>query len=272
DGVVCEFQTKIVFEDAENRYEAIQAFCRKLSEKYAKKGEHPAQAAQMREKKAAAPSARELAGYECRLDSLPLACAVQDGSLLSFDLTKTASTVILYDDIHMRAKDWVLSAIRRAYPDPILLEDTAKTEQNVAAIDGIWAEMRRRGAAGQESMKRGEPVPDFERLVVHVRHPSKITPTLPDVQRVQLVAMIQTLSPAYHITFVIEENVSEMNVMLSGICLKTAVPFSQGIVLTTDISAYLAFADEVEFSGRAAAPRGFLVQDGQATLGEMIER
>lgn len=283
DGVVCEFQTEMVFEDAENRFEAIQTFCRGLSSvkrtaaqpdlqrpvdlndrSYKTEIKQPGTAALHQTPR------QWTADLAYSPDSVPVAADIPSGEPITFDFTAKAATVLVYDDAHKRDRDSVLSAFRRACPNLHPLE--GNPEEVEASIDALWEEMLRRAKEGGEAKRQGLPLPAFKPLYFHLKNPSQLTPNLPDTPRVRLAKLVEKLTPNYRIHFLIEENSEHLDMMMAGICLEAALPFSQGIVLTTDVTAYVLFEEGIAFEGKARKGRGFLVSSAQATLADIPEQ
>lgn len=298
NGVVCEFQTDIVFEESENTYEAIQQFCDALTAEYAEKPETPVEQPleesqrtqddeKLREqntpKEFSVPDKRRASATDVKktitrksipqedfvLSALPLAYHKRSGELLTFDLTQSAKTIIVYDDVHIRQRDSLVKAVCRT--NRVSAAWSAGMDNLEEQIENLWDEMLERSRIGGAEKQAGRPVPDFEPIVILVHEPSAITDILPEMQRVHMCSMIQKLTPAYHIFFIIFENMKNFNILTQQKCLSGAIPFSQGIALTADATAHVLFEEEVDFSGNARTPYGFLVQNGNAVLGEINE-
>lgn len=262
DGSVCEFQTGMVFEDADNVYEAIRRFCAEMADKWAAEdsgaGQTPADQA--------APAREQVFIPE----AVPIARSGEEE--ICWDLTASAVTLVCHDDLHARQRAGVLEAFCRAMPaDGRIIRLGSDPARITAAVDELWDLMKRRGAAGMAAKQAGQPMPQFPPVLVMVEEPGMVTDVAAEADRVRLVAMIRQLTPAYRIWFVLDVNHCHLTQLVQERCLNRLFPLDRGILLTAQKGARILFPEETVFSGRADIPYGYIIGGGSARLAEMNE-
>lgn len=262
DGTVCEFQTGMVFEDADNVYEAIRSFCARMAEKWAQ----PTPAGEEEQAgKADAASKRVFVP-----EAVPIARSGE--TEICWDLTASAVTLVCHDELHERQREGVLEAFRRAVPaDGRIIRLDNDPVQITAVVNELWDLMKRRSAAGLAARQAGQEMPEFPPVLVLVKEPSLITDAAAEADRVRLVAMIRQLTRAYRIWFVLDVRESCLAQLIQEKCLNKLFPVDRGILLTARQGARILFTEGTDFSGRADAPYGYIIDAGSARLGEICE-
>lgn len=258
DGTVCEFQTEMIFDGAESVYESIRRFCREMDQKWTGAAAEPEQEAMQ--------SPQEETGLVYALDAVPVARG------MSWDLTADTFTLVCHDDLHAAQTDTLLRAIRRCVPDEgRLMEITADAAQIHSSVEELWAMMKARAELGLAAREAGRPIPLFEPVVIILHDPARITDTAAEEDRVHLAAMIRKLKPSYRMFFVLLSHQHSLWQLTQPKCLNGIFPVARGLVLDTDRGARSLFREDIDFRGSAAAPWGFLVEDGTARLAEFYD-
>ena len=282
NGTVCEFQTNLVFEDAENVYEAIQHFCIEIQKKWScvadsesisedetgegngseedvSQGEEPVQP--------------QLPEADFILESVPIGVSDTKGAIVSYDITKSTSTMLMYDDAHRGQKAAVLAAIKKAIPENgVLYKLSGDIEQISEKIEYLWDVMQERAREGILAKESGKAVPYYDPIIILVDSPVYITEHVDELVRVHLVGMITKLTPAYHMFFVICENQKNLTELITGKCLGLLFPVADGLLLASDRSTYILFDEAVQFDNTVRAPYGYVIQGKAAEIVKIAEK
>lgn len=270
NGTVCEFQTKLVFEDADNVYEAIQRYCMELETKWNKSTlninlESSANTTVMEEQEDIVQTVDKqvnlISNVEYRLDAVPVGIDEENG-IKTYDITGTTSTIIIYEDARNDQKQFVVEAVKASLPSNgtvILLN--ADNENVSDKVNELWIEMQERAKKGVSAKSEGLPIPDYDPILILVDDPSEITETVDEITRVHLISMITKLTPAYHMYFVISEKQRNINSLIQGKCLGLLFPVIDGMLFSTDRGAHVLFDDTVEFKTNARSPYGYIIQN-----------
>lgn len=281
NGTVCEFQTQLVFEDADNVYEAIQRFCMEIEAKWNKSKpninlESSVTNTVVEECETTVQSSEAqvdlILDAEYRLDAVPVGVD-EKNNIKTYDITGTTSTIIVYENARNNQKLSVVEAIKASLPPNgtvILLN--ADNENVSDKVDELWSEMQERGRQGVATKNAGLPIPDYDSILILVDNPSEITETADEITRVHLVSMITKLTPAYHMYFVISENQKNINSLIQGKCLGLLFPVADGMLFSTDKGVHVLFDDTVEFKTTARSPYGYIVQNKNVDVVKITER
>ena len=261
NGTICEFQTDIVFEEADNTYEAIKRFCEE------KDGiEHAVEYETAYEEQKNAVD--ELA---YALNSIPVAKAEISGKPIYYDLTGSATSLIIYDDSHRKQYAQICSSIKKSITEDIqVMELSSDMKDLEKKIGKLWEIMRERGKIGVAANEKGEPVPVFQTVLVFVNEPISIIDTITEEARVKLVSLIIHLSVTYRMFFVVAEKQSEQMNLINGKYFGNTYQAKSGILLTHDANAHILFDDDISFRGTARAPYGHIIRNHESILGEII--
>ena len=281
NGTVCEFQTRLVFEDADNVYEAIQNYCTELETKWNRnklnislESSENTTALEGQEEIVQTADVQEdlIPNAEYKLDAVPVGID-EKNSIKTYNITGTTSTMIVYEDARYNQKQSVVEAIKASLPSNgtvILLNNDNENVSN--RVDELWAEMQERARLGVAAKDEGLPIPNYDPILILVDNPSEITEAVDEITRVHLVSMITKLTPAYHMYFVISENQRNINSLIQGKCLGLLFPVTDGMLFSTDKGAHVLFDDTVEFRTTARSPYGYIIQNKNVDVVKIIER
>lgn len=271
NGIVCEFQTAIVFEDSDNTYEAIQQFCE--IKKYSGNAADSLENEQIK-----TAEERESVGankyIEYKLNAIPVAKAKEDRQIIKYNLSEKLVTLVIYDEEHMKQLESLDWAVRLSVKDNAQLfelkpEDGRLPEQ----INQLWQIIVQRGMDGAAAKEKGEPIPVFPTIVVSIHEPSRITDVVDEEERQKLVAMIINKSKGYQIRCVLWEKQEHIFDMMQGKCLSLLEDIRDGILLSTNKSAYAPFSEELNLGEQEIprSPYGLIIQNYLIQLGEILE-
>ncbi len=282
NGTVCEFQTKLVFEDAENVYEAIQHFCVEVQNKWKRtKVEDGKEQIEEKDgrisddvKGTARTKEKEfLKDIPCKLEAVPIGRSDQDGEMVVFDITERASCILIYDDAHVEQKLAILETIKQALPEKNnLYELNGEVAVVSDKIESLWDIMKERGKEGMAAKEAGKPIPDFAPILVVVDAPVEITEQMDENTRAHLVSMIIKLTPAYHMYFVVCENQNNVPELMQGKCLSLLFPVKDGLLLSSDRSTHVLFDESIEFQSSVRPPYGYIIRNGKSVAVKIMER
>ena len=189
------------------------------------------------------------------------------GELIPYDLTQVVSTTILYDDSHSEQKNTIVESIQKSIPqNGSRIELNAEDENITGIISSLWDMMQKRAKEGVAAKEAGRGLPDFPRIVIFVYYPTRITDLVDETSRIHLVAMISKLSLGYHMHFVIIENQKNIIELIQGKCLGLLYPVIDGVLLSTDKSAYILFHEDISFDATPRSPYGYVVQNKDAKM------
>ena len=267
NGTVCEFQTDIVFEDADNMYEAIQNYCDAMNQKWTEKESDDIKMDSVGTESTQLKKNIILEGLEYKLQEVPTGIEKKTGELIPYDLTQVVSTTILYDDSHSEQKNTIVESIQKSIPqNGSRIELNAEDENITGIISSLWDMMQKRAKEGVAAKEAGRGLPDFPRIVIFVYYPTRITDLVDETSRIHLVAMISKLSLGYHMHFVIIENQKNIIELIQGKCLGLLYPVIDGFLLSTDKSAYILFHEDISFDATPRSPYGYVVQNKDAKM------
>ncbi len=281
NGTVCEFQTKLVFEDADNVYEAIQMYCKELNNKWsefdivvcAESDPNKIVAEELETDVHSTEHAVIIPqDFEYRLDAVPVGMG-DNNSIKTYDISRTTSTIVIYEDVRESQKQSVLEAIKSSLPSQgTVIQLDMEHEDISEKIASLWDIMQGRAKEGVAAKDAGLPIPDFTPILILVDSPSEITESVDEITRVHLVSMITKLTPAYHMYFVISEKQKNVTSLIQGKCLGLLFPVTDGMLFSTDRGTHVLFDDSVEFKTTARSPYGYIVQNKNVEVVKIIER
>ena len=281
NGTVCEFQTKVVFEDADNVYEAIQMYCKEIENKWAKDDDvvyvdSNTDKVVVEELEMDVHSTEHTVimqqdvGY--KMDAVPVG-ADDKNNVKTFDVTRKTSTIVIYEDARENQKQSVLEAIKLSLPLQGTVIQLNMENQDISdKVASLWSEMQDRAKEGVAAKDAGLPIPDFAPILIFVDKPSEITEAVDEITRVHLVSMITKLTPAYHMYFVISEKQKNVTSLIQGKCLGLLFPVSDGMLFSTDRGTHVLFDDSIEFKITARSPYGYVIQNNNVEVVKIIER
>lgn len=276
--VTYEFQTKMVFEDHGNTYEAIDKFCKDIADN---------SMYQKQELKVMPSSINreyfENLGYTFTLEGFPVAVSVKDKEPITFDFSKSKATIISYDDDNIAAVNALYSELKECEAVSMILDaesldisEDARIRSSSDAISEAIAEIEgevfARAEQAQKSFDVGNGLPDFGHFTIIIRNYSALCSSVNDDVLAHLNGTISGITDNYHIHFIIMDNVFSFRESFEVDRLGAAAPFAQGIAITEDSRAQRFFSSEIKFSASCEKGQGYVVIDGRARLGKMISR
>ena len=271
DEKVFEFQTQIVFEEAENKYEAILDFCNRKREAAAEVSSSGADenAKGYSSRASDISEAQKTIGGPFSREAVPIGILVHGGGWETINLENVFLPVI-YDSSHKEQKDRILDVIRQvAEQDGEYLELRAENSDTSAEISRLWDEVRERASIGAECMKEGKAIPDFPHRTIAIDEPTELFDRLSEEDRVKLVAMATGVSKGYHFHSLLVSTVENAAILTAGRFFPKSFPLTDGILLTSAPSGKMLFKNEVQFQGSAHVPNGFVVKENRTSLVEI---
>lgn len=282
NGTVCEFQTRMVFEDADNIYEAIQRFCIEMEQKWKTKDQEENGLKKIQRQDVCAAGLLEPShndpqmlwkNVQYQLDAIPIGIKKNEHEMKYFDLTGRTSTVLIYDPTREDQKQSILEAVKASLPQNGTLYRLDVDSENLAEqVEDLWSVMKERASQGMEAKNTGIPVPDFDPIVVIVENPTAITDTVEEDVRIHLVALITKLTPTYHIYFVICEQQNHLTELVQGKCLGLLFPVADGFVFTNNKSVQILFEDSIELKNAVRPPYGYVIDNKVVDIVQTMER
>jgi len=271
-----EFQTNMVFEDSENTYEAIVSFCK---ESLMKNGNNENKMKLM-------PAVIDESYFEeqgIAFTSANLPVAVSKGVMNSIylDLLIDKVSYITYEEseneitgiVNVIAKLNELkysfdlsgcSVFANVEVNMATTEDIAKT------IDEIEMIVAERGKIGLEKINNGEPLPDFEHIIIMINNYSKVIEELNEEQRYKLNDIIVGITNNYHIHFVIVDRADQYRFVSEPDKLGQAMPFKNGIVTGNDERGFKGFEVSGEIVNICESGYGTVICNGIPEYGKVI--
>lgn len=251
NGTVCEFQTTIVFPETDNSFQDIRNFCESLRDGSEEDTQVDMKTVSYRWSDIISR------GYPIAPDQLPIGLKKGTTDAANISIYDEVSTLVIYDGQAISNVRGLLKLLRvSGVPLNYMGTDNARMHLGgwdairptlfAQEISGLWQEMLRRANLGKEALAQNMPVPDFPHLVYIIDPVSTVMEWLDDESRKKLIAMISGLSPAYHIHFILLDQVDHVGALLSTTFLKQAVPFRQGLLLTDSPMADILFAPTPE--------------------------
>ena len=251
NGAVCEFQTKLLFQDADNVYMAVQSFCEKLCEKY---GTNQKKAEQVKNYSWSDYQALQAPGD---MEKLAVALDVRTGTHLYMSMSNQVASLILYDE-EEKNKYYGLMRLLRSSGARIQYYGVDTEMMHLdgweavvppkfdEGISAIWAEIQQRGQAGQEAKRKEQPVPDFEHVFYVFDSVSAVMEWLSETSRQRLVALLAGLSLRYHMHFILIDNAEQIGKLMGPVYLQRALPFAQGVLLSRNSAARLLYSQQTQ--------------------------
>lgn len=282
NGTVCEFQTQLVFEDADNAYEAIQQFCTDIQEKWnifrTDDGKEMFEDADRNVSESVGETVRTnrralLKDAVYKLEAVPIGVLDKSGEIGFFNITQRASSILIYDDVRLKQKELISEAVKKSLPENGKLYELSAGEENVSGqIENLWTVMQERAKEGIAAKEAGKAVPDFAPVLIMIDSPVGITDQVDEAARVHFVSMITKLTPAYHMYFLICENQKNVTELIQGKCLGLLFPVVDGILLSSDKGSHILFDESIEFKSSVRYPYGYIIQDKNVIAAKIMER
>lgn len=275
-NVTYEFQTKIVFEDSENSYEAIVSFCKEMQ---GKSGNLSSKMKLMPAKIDADYFNEQ--GIVATSDRNPVAVSKDGLKPIYYNLLADKITYITYEEdeseiigivksiIELSETEYSLNLSDNPICDTVFgtQNDVAEIMETVEKIEGIVAE---RGRIGLEKINNGEQLPDFEHKIIIINNYSNVIEQLDEEQRYKLNELIIGITNNYHIHFVLIDRADQYRFVSELDKLGQAMPFKNGIVTGNDERGYKGF----EMSGSTVdiCDKGYgtIISNGKPEYGKVI--
>ena len=261
---VCEFQTDIAFEDEANKYDAIRTYCREKASFYHKdkkdeSNENDSRPDESEKKGEVKFQPIEIQGGHS-LQEIPISMDTVNNVPVTFNMIEEITTFIIYDDAHLRPAQQIIKQIKQSTDRVISMPLDGK--KGSECIDSIWNLMLERCAEGKKAKEAGKEIPTFDLTAVLVEEPGNLVGVIHKDKRKLLIAMMQKITAAYRIHFIIVEKVENCELSLSPRGLTKLIPFRKGILLSEDILARMFFSEDNHYEGKARNPGGYLI-DGE---------
>lgn len=270
---IYEFQTDILFEEAEDPYEEIEKFCLRERKQYGYIVEEEEESIPEVVILSEDDFYEEWGKQSC--EQVPLGSS-QDGKKLCWDLTKSGKQLIVIESSdHRQAAELLMTYIQRICPDTEIWTGTDAEEEMIRrrqGVDVLYQETLHRGEIGLEALKHGKTIPDFRHKVIIIDDYDDFVRCLENSQYFRLDGMLKKISPVYHIHLIMVNPLEKMSSPFnrniwdeqtdSGIWFGNLVRCTGTFQLTDDIVEY---NQEDVFSGA-------LIQKGHAIGFRLPER
>lgn len=275
---VYEFQTDMIFEDSENLYAAIETYCQNME---------PDQQKERKDKneETVRPEDFQKENSGISVSKFPVGKGIFTDKLETFDFTKYTVNTVLADD-EKEASEWhgFLETLKQVPCDDMRIYDLKGKQQEgmtvlttVEEMEEDLANLRNllleRSAEGGRCKRNGQPIPDFERVVLVMRNMEEFN-RLFSYEALKTLRFIGSqISPAYHLTVIFygtEKMTGEVNYKD---CLTQYEQLDRGIWLGTDLYKQGSFELKEKADKLPASKyrRGFVIEDGKSCLCRLVE-
>lgn len=274
DDSVYEFQTKMVFEDMENTYDAIASFCTSVSEKSCVKKPEVKQVPEVVTKKYF-----EELGLEFRANNLPVAVDKETIEPICMDFSAAVASAIVYEKRALPSVRTICEELVAAEDDIIVIDpyktlgisdskvlsDASKIEEFINDLESL---VYNRAAEAISEKSAGNPTPDFKHIYIVVNGFYALKNLIPENMLIKFSGMIFSINDPYHINFIIVSDVETYDKEISYISGMS--PFAQGITFSDSSVNYSFF--EKKFSKICEKGYAHFVVDNVRRTGKALTK
>lgn len=274
NDVTYEFQTKILFEEYDNNYDAINSYCiEKAKTTSYKKNE-----IKVLPQNVTCEYLKEQGESFKNIRKLPIALDVKSKQTLYMDYGLSETSLITYDDENVSCIREIIKDILNAEPSVDIISD----ETQISGVRCICGDDIRnkveelenlayaRAEQAQRELSAGRPLPNFEHRYVVIYNHTALCGSLPEEVAFNLNNLISELTDNYHINFIIIDHIANYRIFIEGDRLGKAIPVRSGIALGQDIRCKRIFDSSINADDISDDSFGYVISDNKINIGKVI--
>lgn len=269
---IYEFQTGILFEEAEEPYEEIEKSCLEERKKYGYVVEEAEESILEAVTLSEDDFHEEWNRKSCEM--VPLGSS-QDGKKLCWDLTQSVKQLIITESSsHRHAAEQLMSYIERICPDTEIWtgsDEESEMERMRQRVEALYQEVMNRGETGMEALNNGEPIPDFRHKAIIIDDYDSFVQCLENSQYFNLKSILEDISPVYHIHLIMVNPLEKMKTHFNRDIWEESAESGIWFGNAAGCTEFFQITADMEYD-QENMPSAVLIQKGQAAAFRLPER